>query len=58
MLQREHDGLMVVSESGDDGGNEQRREKVDELAKEKVKVLVATDCLSEVNYKDRWCLLN
>jgi hypothetical protein len=47
MLQREHSGLKVVSVSGDDGGNEQRREKVSELSKEPVRVLVATDCLSE-----------
>ena len=47
MLKREHSGLKVVSVSGDDGGNEQRREKVSELSKEPVRVLVATDCLSE-----------
>ncbi|HEU0021146.1 MAG TPA: helicase-related protein, partial [Dehalococcoidia bacterium] len=47
MLQRDHDGLRVKSVSGDDGSSEQRRAIVDALAKEKVRVLVATDCLSE-----------
>ena len=47
MLQRGHSGLAIVSVSGDDGNSEQRREKVDELANESVRVLVATDCLSE-----------
>ena len=55
MLQRAHNGLRVVSVSGEDGGNEQRRELVDGLAKEKVRVLVATDCLSEgVNLQEHF----
>ena len=47
MLERSHGGLRVVSVTGGDGNNEQRREKVDSLALEPVRVLVATDCLSE-----------
>ena len=47
MLKRDHSGLEIVSVSGDDGNSEQRREKVDGLAKAGTRVLVATDCLSE-----------
>jgi superfamily II DNA or RNA helicase len=47
MLKRDHSGIQIVSVSGDDGNSEQRREKVDDLAKEGSRVLVATDCLSE-----------
>ncbi|MDA1271244.1 MAG: helicase-related protein [Chloroflexi bacterium] len=55
MLQDAHQGLSVVSVSGDDGNSEQRRDKVDELAKEKVRVLVATDCLSEgINLQEHY----
>ena len=47
MLQREHSGLRVTSVTGGDGGSEVRMEKVQLLAGEPVRVLVATDCLSE-----------
>lgn len=47
LLDRDHPGLRVVSVTGGDGDSEQRAEKVAELASEPVRVLVATDCLSE-----------
>ena len=40
-------GLRVTSVTGGDGNSEQRREIVEDLAGEEVRVLVATDCLSE-----------
>ena len=46
MLQRTHSGVRVVSITGR-MGDEERRAKVDELADERSRVLVATDCLSE-----------
>ena len=45
-LQRTHRGVRVVSITGRMGDDE-RRAKVDELAQESTRVLVATDCLSE-----------
>lgn len=45
-LRRSHPGIHVVSITGRMGDDE-RRAKVDELAKDKCRVLVATDCLSE-----------
>lgn len=55
MLQRDHSGLRVVSVTGGDGDSEQRAEMVSELAKEPVRVLVATDCLSEgINLQDHF----
>jgi hypothetical protein len=46
-LARKHSGLRVVPVTGGDGGSEQRREKVDTLSDAPLRVLVATDCLSE-----------
>ncbi|MEX2374129.1 MAG: helicase-related protein [Dehalococcoidia bacterium] len=46
-LGRKHPGLQVASVTGGDGGSEQRRERIDILAENPVRVLVATDCLSE-----------
>jgi superfamily II DNA or RNA helicase len=55
MLQRAHPGLRVVSVTGGDGDSEQRAEMVDDLAKEPVRVLVATECLSEgINLQDHF----
>jgi superfamily II DNA or RNA helicase len=55
MLQRAHPDLRVASVTGGDGDSEQRREKVDNLAEEPVRVLVATDCLSEgINLQDHF----
>lgn len=42
-----HPGLVVRAVTGSDGDSEQRREIVDRLAEADVRVLVATDCLSE-----------
>jgi hypothetical protein len=54
-LQRAHTGLHVVSVTGGDGDNEQRLEKVACLAEEPMRVLVATDCLSEgINLQDHF----
>ena len=47
LLERAHRDLRVTSVTGGDGNSEQRREKVEELAEERIRVLVATDCLSE-----------
>ena len=47
MLGMKHPGLQVTSVTGGDGNSVQRTEKVDDLAKEPVRVLVATECLSE-----------
>ena len=46
-LASRHPGLEVASVTGSDGDSEQRREIVDHLAESDVRVLVATDCLSE-----------
>ncbi len=46
-LERAHRGLVVRAVTGSDGDSEQRREIVDRLAESDVRVLVATDCLSE-----------
>lgn len=45
-LKRQYAGLRVVAVTGEIG-DEQRRERVEELGHEPVRVLVATDCLSE-----------
>ncbi|NMC21964.1 MAG: DEAD/DEAH box helicase, partial [Thermogutta sp.] len=51
-LQRSHPNVRVVSITGRIG-DEERRAKVDELARESCRVLVATDCLSEgINLQD------
>ena len=47
MLGKKHPGLQVTSVTGGDGNSVQRTERVDDLAKEPVRVLVATECLSE-----------
>jgi len=55
MLERSHPGLRVVSVTGGDGDGEQRAEMVADLANEAVRVLVATDCLSEgVNLQEHF----
>jgi hypothetical protein len=46
ILGRDHPGLRVVAVTGEIG-DEERREKVDELVRDPVRVLVATDCLSK-----------
>lgn len=46
LLKRDHTDVRVVAVTGQIG-DEQRRERVDELGQEPVRVLVATDCLSE-----------
>ena len=54
-LQKRHPGLQVKAVTGDEGDSEQRKEIVLTLAKEPVRVLVATDCLSEgVNLQDHY----
>lgn len=47
LLEGSHSKLRVTSVTGGDGNSEQRREIVEDLAAESVRVLVATDCLSE-----------
>ena len=47
ILRDKYPNLRVVSVTGDDGDSEQRKERVDSLANEPVRVLVATECLSE-----------
>ena len=47
LLEGSHSNLRVTSVTGGDGNSEQRREIVEDLAAESVRVLVATDCLSE-----------
>ena len=47
LLETSHPSLRVTSVTGGDGNSEQRREIVEDLAGEPVRVLVATDCLSE-----------
>ena len=55
ILQRQHPGLQVKAVTGNEGDSEQRKEIVLTLAKEPVRVLVATDCLSEgVNLQDHY----
>lgn len=55
ILTKEHPKVKVEHVSGDDGGNEQRKEKVDRLAEEQIRVLVATDCLSEgINLQEQF----
>jgi len=52
LLGREFPGLRVVAVTGEIG-DEERRERVEGLAKEPMRVLVATDCLSEgINLQD------
>ena len=54
-LQQRHPGLQVKAVTGNEGDSEQRKEIVLALAKEEVRVLVATDCLSEgVNLQDHY----
>ncbi|HWQ29276.1 MAG TPA: helicase-related protein, partial [Dehalococcoidia bacterium] len=47
LLQEKHPDLRVASVTGNDGSSEQRAEKVAELTESPVRVLVATECLSE-----------
>ena len=55
MLRREHASARVVSVSGGDGDSEQREKMVKALAKEPVRVLIATECLSEgINLQDHF----
>ena len=55
MLQKQHSGLQVRAVTGSEGDSEQRKEIVLTLAKEPVRVLVATDCLSEgVNLQEHY----
>lgn len=50
-----HPGLQVRAVTGNEGDSEQRKEIVLALAKEPVRVLVATDCLSEgINLQDHY----
>ena len=54
-LQQQHPGLQVKAVTGNEGDSEQRKEIVRTLAKEPVRVLVATDCLSEgVNLQEHY----
>ena len=54
-LQQQHLGLQVKAATGNEGDSEQRKEIVLTLAKEPVRVLVATDCLSEgVNLQEHY----
>ena len=55
VLGRRYPGLQVRAVTGNEGDSEQRKEIVLTLAKEPVRVLVATDCLSEgVNLQDHY----
>ncbi len=55
ILQKCHPQLQVKAVTGDDGDSEQRKETVLALAGEPVRVLVATDCLSEgVNLQEHY----
>lgn len=47
ILEKKHKGLVVSSVTGDDGGDQERKIMVGELSGKPVRVLVATDCLSE-----------
>ncbi len=54
-LGSKHRGLQVKAVTGNEGDSEQRKEIVLTLAKEHVRVLVATDCLSEgINLQDHY----
>ena len=53
-LAKIHPDLHVRSVSGDDGNSVQREEVVRELAEEPLRVLVATDCLSEGVNLQEW----
>ena len=54
-LGKRHPGLHVRAVTGNEGDSEQRKEIVLTLAKERVRVLVATDCLSEgINLQDHY----
>ena len=54
-LANKHRGLQVKAVTGNEGDSEQRKEVVLTLAKEPVRVLVATDCLSEgINLQDHY----
>ena len=54
-LQHRHPGLQVKAVTGNEGDSEQRKELVINLAKEPIRVLVATDCLSEgVNLQEHY----
>ena len=54
-LGKKHRGLQVRAVTGNEGDSEQRKEIVLALAKEPVRVLVATDCLSEgINLQDHY----
>jgi superfamily II DNA or RNA helicase len=54
-LEKKHPGLRAVSVTGNDGDSEQRAEIVAGLAAEPVRVLVATECLSEgINLQDHF----
>ena len=54
MLAKKHKGLQVRSVTGSDGDSDQRKEIVRQLAEEPVRVLVATDCLSEGINLQEW----
>ncbi|GMU40134.1 MAG: hypothetical protein AMXMBFR23_10000 [Chloroflexota bacterium] len=55
MLKKKHRGVRIRSVTGGDGDSELRREIVTELASEPVRVLVATDCLSEgINLQEQF----
>ena len=55
ILQRQHTKLQVKAVTGNEGDSEQRKEMVLALAKEPVRVLVATDCMSEgINLQDHY----
>ncbi len=55
ILKDRHPKLQVKAVTGDDGDSEQRKETVMALAGEPVRVLVATDCLSEgVNLQEHY----
>ena len=54
-LDATHPGLQVRPVTGNEGDSEQRKEIVLTLAREPVRVLVATDCLSEgINLQDHY----
>ena len=54
-LGNKHRGLQVRAVTGNEGDSEQRKEIVLTLAKEPVRVLVATDCLSEgINLQEHY----
>ena len=54
-LQQQHPGLQVKAVTGNEGDSEQRKEIVLALAKKSMRVLIATDCLSEgVNLQEHY----